>query len=113
MNSIYIDIELSKTGLKIPKFKSGKLIHSKYDPEREAINLVNNIDEKVVIERENRLYHIHLHDAQGKKDHMTLGTGDIDIKKYIQLADEHSCTIVLETKTVEALKKSVDWLNRD
>lgn len=45
MNSIYIDIELSKTGLKIPKFKSGKLIHSKYDPEREAINLVNNIDE--------------------------------------------------------------------
>ena len=56
---------------------------------------------------------MHLHDAQGKKDHMTLGTGDIDIKKYIQLADEHSCTIVLETKTVEALKKSVDWLNRD
>ena len=45
MNSIYIDIELSKTGLKIPKFKSGKLIHSKYDPEREAINLVNNIDD--------------------------------------------------------------------
>lgn len=45
MNSIYIDIELSKTGLKIPKFQSGKLIHSKYDPEREAINLVNNIDE--------------------------------------------------------------------
>lgn len=45
MNSIYIDIELSKTGLKIPKFKSGKLIHSKYDPEKEAINLVNNIDE--------------------------------------------------------------------
>lgn len=45
MNSIYIDIEISKTGLKIPKFKSGKLIHSKYDPEREAINLVNNIDE--------------------------------------------------------------------
>lgn len=74
---------------------------------------VGDIDEKVVIERENRLYHMHLHDAQGKKDHMTLGTGDIDIKKYIQLADEHSCTIVLETKTVEALKKSVDWLYRN
>lgn len=45
MNSIYIDFETSKTGLKIPKFKNGKLIHSKYDPEREAINLVNNIEE--------------------------------------------------------------------
>ncbi len=74
---------------------------------------VGDIDKNIIMARGNKLRHIHLHDAQGKKDHMTLGTGDIDIKKYIQLADKHSCTIVLETKTVEALKKSVDWLNRD
>lgn len=74
---------------------------------------VDNIDEKVVIERENKLYHIHLHDAQDKKDHMTLGTGYVDINKYIQLAEKHNCTIVLETKTVEALKKSVIWLKKN
>ncbi len=74
---------------------------------------VGNIDEKFIIERENKLYHIHLHDAQCKKDHMTLGTGDVDIKRFINLAKNHNCTIVLETKTIDALKKSVEWLNKN
>ncbi len=74
---------------------------------------VGNIDEKVILERENRLAHIHLHDARDKRDHMTLGTGDVDINKYIQLAKKHKCTVVLETKTIDALRKSVEWLNRN
>ena len=74
---------------------------------------VGNIDEKVILERENRLHHIHLHDAKGSKDHMTLGTGNVNIEKYIELAKKHHCTVVLETKTIDALRKSVEWLNRN
>lgn len=74
---------------------------------------VGGVDERIIMNRENKLFHMHLHDAQNKKDHMTLGTGSVDIKKYIELAKKHNCTIVLETKTVEALKKSVEWLNNN
>lgn len=74
---------------------------------------VSNIDENVIIERENRLHHIHLHDAKDNKDHMTLGTGNVNIEKYIKLANNHNCTVVLETKTIKALKKSVEWLNNN
>ena len=74
---------------------------------------VDNIDEKFIINRENNLIHLHLHDAQDKKDHMTLGTGNVNVEKYIELAKKHNCTVVLETKTVEALKKSVEWLKNN
>lgn len=74
---------------------------------------VGNIDERFIIERENKLFHLHLHDAQNNKDHLALGTGDIDIERYINLAKKHNCTIVLETKTVKALKESVKWLNNN
>lgn len=74
---------------------------------------VDNIDEKFIINRENNLIHLHLHDAQDKNDHMTLGTGNVNIEKYIELAKNHNCTVVLETKTVEALKKSVEWLKNN
>ena len=70
-------------------------------------------DEKFIINRENKLSHLHLHDAQDKNDHMTLGTGNVNVEKYIELAKKHNCTVVLETKTVEALKKSVKWLNNN
>ena len=73
---------------------------------------VGDIDENAIIERENKLYHIHLHDAQDKKDHMTLGTGNVDVERYIKLAKKHNCTIVLETKTIDALRKSVKWLEK-
>lgn len=74
---------------------------------------VSNIDEKVILERKNRLHHIHLHDAKESKDHITLGTGNVNIEKYIELAKNHNCTVVLETKTVKALKDSVEWLNNN
>lgn len=44
--SIYESIIDSKTGTKIPVLKNGKTIESKYNPEREAENLINQITEK-------------------------------------------------------------------
>lgn len=71
---------------------------------------INNIDEPVIMARHERLIHMHMHDAVGTKVHQALGDGEMDIPRFIRLADEHDCRVVLETKTVEALKKSVAWL---
>lgn len=70
-------------------------------------------DEPIILERSEKLKHMHLHDALGKKNHLPLGDGELDLHKYLSLAKEHSCRAVLETKTVEGLKSSVKWLERN
>lgn len=71
---------------------------------------IGGADEDFIMKHKERLSHIHLHDAEGKKNHLTLGTGELYIKKHINLAKEQNCRIVLETKTVNGLKQSVEWL---
>ncbi len=63
-----------------------------------------------------RLRHFHIHDGTAKKaekagsNHLALGDGEIDIAKRMQLAQDKSARCVLETKTVEALKRSVAYV---
>ncbi len=71
---------------------------------------IGGTDEEFIMKHKDCLNHIHLHDAQGRKNHLALGTGDLDIEKYIRLAKEQNCRVVLETKTIDGLKKSVEWL---
>lgn len=74
---------------------------------------IGGTDEEFVVKHPNRLHHIHLHDAEGKKNHLALGTGEMNIEKYINLANEHNCRAVLETKTIDGLKQSVEWLKKN
>lgn len=74
---------------------------------------IDGTDEEFIVKYKNRLHHIHLHDAKGKKNHLALGTGEMDIEKYISLANEHNCRVVLETKTIDGLKQSVEWLKKN
>jgi|LSQX01.2.fsa_nt_gb sugar phosphate isomerase/epimerase len=69
-------------------------------------------DESVIMERINRLNHMHIHDAlpEAKSDHLTLGEGELNLAKYLYLAKKYNCQAVLEVKTVEGLRHSVDWL---
>jgi len=69
-------------------------------------------DEPVILQRVEKLIHFHFHDAQGKKNHLPLGTGEIDIQKYFKLAASRHGRIVLETKTVDGLRQSVNWLKK-
>ena len=71
---------------------------------------IGGTDEEFVMKHKDRLSHIHLHDAQGRKNHLALGTGEMDIEKYLSLAKEQNCRVVLETKTIDGLKQSVEWL---
>lgn len=67
-------------------------------------------DEDVIRARKNRLYHMHIHDAVGKKDHLALGTGELDLQKYLSIAKAANSRVVLETKTIAGLKESVRWI---
>ena len=67
-------------------------------------------DEPIVLQYIDRLFHMHIHDAHVKKNHLPLGTGELDVAKYLDLAKTHNCRVVLEVKTVAGLRQSVAWL---
>lgn len=69
-----------------------------------------NVDEPFLMERKDRLCHFHIHDGKSSKNHLTLGTGEIDLAQRIGLAKDCGCRCVVETKTVEALRQSAAWL---
>jgi len=69
-----------------------------------------NNDRKYIMDNIDKLKHMHFHDAKANKNHLPLFTGDIDICEKIRIAKKHGCICVIETKTVEALKESVDKL---
>ena len=70
------------------------------------------IDMPFILAHEDRLLHIHVHDAAESpaRNHLALGDGEIDLAARLSLAAEHNARCVLETKTIEALRKSVAWL---
>ena len=68
-------------------------------------------DEDWILQRRNRLIHMHIHDAKnGRNDHLPLGYGEMDIPKYLSLAESLDCTAVIEVKTLEGLEQSLPAL---
>lgn len=68
---------------------------------------VENADEAFFRAHEEKLIHMHGHDARGRKNHLAFGDGEIDLKQRFQWAERRNARVVLETKTVEALRASV------
>lgn len=54
---------------------------------------------------------MHAHDAKGKNCHLAFGDGDIDLKQRLSMAQIVNARVVLETKTIEALTKTVQYKN--
>ena len=70
------------------------------------------VDEELILNNVHRLQHMHIHDAaEGSKDHRALGTGVLDLDRWFRLARAYNCTVVLETKTVASLRRSVEWMH--
>ena len=68
-------------------------------------------DLDVILARAGKLRHMHLHDAiRPNRDHLALGTGELDIRARLALAEKQHCTVVIEVKTAAALRESVRWL---
>ncbi len=70
-------------------------------------------DVPFLLEHKDRLLHFHIHDGTETppRNHLALGDGDIDILDRLALARRLGARCVLETKTIEALKRSVGWLS--
>lgn len=58
-----------------------------------------------------RLLHLHLHDSNGKKCHLPLGTGRVDIREKLSRLKSENCLI--EVKTVEGLRESIIYLKEN
>ena len=65
--------------------------------------LVTKIDKEISLP----FKEMHVHDANGKTDHLCLGTGNVDLKYYKELAIKNDAYVLLEVKSSEDLKKSV------
>lgn len=69
-------------------------------------------DKAYMYQNLDKIHHYHIHDAIASQNHMTLYDGDIDVEAFFKLADTSSSTVVIETKTINALKASINRLNQ-
>jgi sugar phosphate isomerase/epimerase len=70
------------------------------------------VDKEFIVSNLNRLKHMHLHDAIGKNNHLPIFSGDINIQDRLNTAITTGSSCVLETKTIEGLKKFVEKLRK-
>lgn len=76
---------------------------------------VKEIDVDFIKAHEDKLCHMHIHDGSENppKNHQALGTGEIDLIDRLKTAERSGARCVLETKTIEALRESVQWLGSE
>lgn len=60
-----------------------------------------------------RLIHMHVHDACGTSNHLPLDGGEAPWRERMAWARERGASCVIETKTVAALRSSVEKLRRE
>ena len=73
---------------------------------------VREKDVPFILGHREHLIHFHIHDGTETppRNHLALGDGEIDLGERLRLAESRNARCVLETKTVDALKRSVQWL---
>ena len=67
-------------------------------------------DKQYLMQHENEIVHMHLHDASGTKDHQVLFEGDLNITELFKFSEQRNIAVLVEVKTKEALEKSIDAL---
>lgn len=74
---------------------------------------VKEIDTPFLLEHRDALKHFHIHDGKenSPKNHLALGDGEIDLVERLEMARQCNARCVLETKTIEALRTSVQWMS--
>ena len=72
-------------------------------------------DVPFILHHQDHLVHFHIHDGTESppRNHLALGSGQIDLQERLTLARNRNARCVLETKTIEALKQSVEWLHEN
>ena len=83
-----------------------------YDADEEIIKVARKNASDAGVDK---LIHFHIHDGSEipPKNHLALGDGEIHLPDRLKLAQSRNARCVLETKTIEALKQSVRWLQEN
>ncbi len=76
---------------------------------------IHETDVPFILEHQQHLIHFHIHDGTETppRNHLALGDGEIAITERLKLARRSNARCVLETKTIEALQRSVQWLHEN
>jgi len=69
-------------------------------------------DFEVIDKYIDKVRHIHLHDSNGQRDHLSLGTGEIDIPRIYKFSEERNISMVIEVKSKKALIRSISHLEQ-
>lgn len=69
-------------------------------------------DESFIMSHKDRLKHIHLHDVTEKSNHVALGTGILDVQKYMDLIKKTDASVVVEVKESKSLVESIGFLRK-
>jgi len=83
-------------------------IHLTYDIGHDFSNFGS--DKAFMMKNLAKIKHMHIHDAEGTKDHLILGQGQMQLEKYLGFAKNFDIRCVIETKTIDALRNSVEVL---
>ena len=73
---------------------------------------ISEKDVPFILKLQEHLVHFHIHAGRETppKNHLALGDGEIDLMERLKMAERWNARCVLETKTIEALRKSAIWL---
>ena len=67
-------------------------------------------DESFILSHADRLRHFHIHDVTAKSNHVALGTGLLDINRYLDMVRKYDCPAVIEVKESSSLKSSLNYM---
>ncbi len=70
-------------------------------------------DERFLLEYMDRICHFHVHDCDAKANHLGFGEGQLDVRRYLDLARELDATVVAEVKESGALIRSRQYMVRN
>lgn len=73
----------------------------------------NFSDKRVLFKFQDKIRHMHLHDASKSNDHLVLNEGDINIKELLRYANENNLTTLIEVKSKESLIKSKEQITKN
>ncbi len=67
-------------------------------------------DEQFILAHADRLRHFHIHDCSIKSNHLAFGLGGLDLIRYLRMAGQYDCPVVVEVKESGALTQSREYL---
>ena len=76
---------------------------------------IHEADVPFLMEHQEKLIHFHIHDGTEAppRNHLALGDGAINLPERLRLAESRHARCVLEIKTIQALKQSLQWLRNN